>query len=357
MLPGPRDESRASRIVSKSRTRVGRVARVESRRVAEVQVQSPEPEAHSPESGVLESLTAIREDIGECVRCKLCTLGRKQIVFGVGNPNADLMFVGEAPGRDEDTQGIPFVGRAGQKLTQIIEAIGLKREDVYIANVIKCRPQKPQSRADEVERASRFLFVSRHDSSRRSRRARHVRGPKSISSRTSRSAAARRVFEYRARSCATFHPAFSSQSEMPARGVGGHEEGPRALRGEDVVDRCGGLRRRSRPFLDVLTYQVPDGLAPPPRGARVVVPLGKRVVTGIVVDSAAALDAVQPAADKIKHLLDVLDDDAFLPGPVVDLALWVADYYACGAGDALAARPSTRAHKTIRVAMLTARTR
>src|SRR5688500_9979960 len=78
-------------------------------------------------------LAAIREDIGDCVRCKLCTLGRKQIVFGVGNPNADLMFVGEAPGRDEDIQGIPFVGRAGQKLTQIIEAIGLTRDDVYIA--------------------------------------------------------------------------------------------------------------------------------------------------------------------------------------------------------------------------------
>ena len=71
-------------------------------------------------------LAAIREDIGDCTRCKLCSLGRKQIVFGVGNPNADLMFVGEAPGRDEDIQGIPFVGRAGQKLTQIIEAIGLE---------------------------------------------------------------------------------------------------------------------------------------------------------------------------------------------------------------------------------------
>ena len=98
------------------------------------------------------SLAAIREDIGDCTRCKLCGLGRKQIVFGVGNPNADLMFVGEAPGRDEDIQGIPFVGRAGQKLTQIIEAIGLKRDDVYIANVIKCRP--PENRnpePDEVE--------------------------------------------------------------------------------------------------------------------------------------------------------------------------------------------------------------
>ncbi len=104
-------------------------------------------------------LTEIREDIGDCIRCKLCTLGRRQIVFGVGNPQADLMFVGEAPGRDEDIQGIPFVGRAGQKLTQIIEAIGLARDDVYIANVIKCRP--PENRnpePDEVDACEQFLF-------------------------------------------------------------------------------------------------------------------------------------------------------------------------------------------------------
>jgi DNA polymerase len=87
-------------------------------------------------------LQLIKEEIGpDCSRCKLHTLGRTQVVFGVGNPNADLMFVGEAPGADEDMQGEPFVGRAGQLLTKIIEAIGLKREDVYIANVIKCRPR------------------------------------------------------------------------------------------------------------------------------------------------------------------------------------------------------------------------
>ena len=101
----------------------------------------------------------IRADIGDCTRCKLHTLGRTQIVFGVGNPDADLMFVGEAPGADEDEQGIPFVGRAGQLLTKIIEAIDLKRDDVYIANVIKCRP--PQNRnpePDEVETCEPFLF-------------------------------------------------------------------------------------------------------------------------------------------------------------------------------------------------------
>ena len=118
----------------------------------------PIAEAERPTAPV-STLAAIREDIGECIRCKLCGLGRKQIVFGVGNPNADLMFVGEAPGRDEDIQGIPFVGRAGQKLTQIIEAIGLTRDDVYIANVIKCRP--PENRnpePDEVESCEPFLF-------------------------------------------------------------------------------------------------------------------------------------------------------------------------------------------------------
>jgi DNA polymerase len=107
-----------------------------------------------------DSLAAIRADIGDdCRRCKLHTLGRKQIVFGVGNPNADLMFVGEAPGADEDQQGFPFVGRAGQLLTKIIEAIDLKRDDVYIANVIKCRP--PENRnpePDEVETCEPFLF-------------------------------------------------------------------------------------------------------------------------------------------------------------------------------------------------------
>ena len=105
-------------------------------------------------------LTMLKEEIGPaCSRCKLHTLGRKQIVFGVGNPHADLMFVGEAPGADEDEQGEPFVGRAGQLLTKIIEAIGLKREDVYIANVIKCRPPGNRNpEPDEVEQCQPFLF-------------------------------------------------------------------------------------------------------------------------------------------------------------------------------------------------------
>jgi DNA polymerase len=105
------------------------------------------------------ALVAVRTEIGDCTRCKLHAQGRKQIVFGVGNPDADLMFVGEAPGGDEDIQGIPFVGRAGQLLTKIIEAIDLKREEVYIANVIKCRPPGNRNpEPDEVATCEPFLF-------------------------------------------------------------------------------------------------------------------------------------------------------------------------------------------------------
>lgn len=105
------------------------------------------------------AMAAIREDLGDCTRCRLHKQGRKQIVFGVGNPHADIMFVGEAPGADEDEQGIPFVGRAGQLLTNMIKAMGLNREDVYIANVIKCRP--PGNRTperEECETCSPFLL-------------------------------------------------------------------------------------------------------------------------------------------------------------------------------------------------------
>jgi DNA polymerase len=105
------------------------------------------------------ALKLIREDLGDCTRCKLHKQGRKQIVFGVGNPRAELMFVGEGPGADEDTQGEPFVGRAGQLLNNMIKAMGIRREDVYIANVVKCRP--PGNRTperDETETCSPFLM-------------------------------------------------------------------------------------------------------------------------------------------------------------------------------------------------------
>jgi DNA polymerase len=107
-----------------------------------------------------DALQALQAAIGPaCTRCKLCTLGRSTVVFGSGSPKARLMFVGEAPGEDEDRHGQPFVGRAGQLLTRIIEAIGMTREQVYIANVIKCRP--PDNRnpePDEVTACSPFLF-------------------------------------------------------------------------------------------------------------------------------------------------------------------------------------------------------
>ena len=115
-----------------------------------------------PEYGVGDPATAlrlIREDLGDCTRCKLHQQGRKQIVFGVGNPHAELMFVGEGPGADEDAQGEPFVGRAGQLLNNMIKAMGLRREDVYIANIVKCRPPgNRQPERDEAETCSPFLM-------------------------------------------------------------------------------------------------------------------------------------------------------------------------------------------------------
>ncbi len=105
-----------------------------------------------------DSLLKIRSDLGECTRCKLHTT-RNKIVFGDGNPQAELVFVGEGPGRDEDAQGLPFVGRAGKLLTQMIEAMGLQRKDVYICNVVKCRP--PENRLpepDEIKTCSPFLM-------------------------------------------------------------------------------------------------------------------------------------------------------------------------------------------------------
>jgi len=118
---------------------------------------APKPESKT--SDPAEALRLIREDLGDCTRCRLHQQGRKQIVFGVGNPRAELMFIGEAPGADEDQQGEPFVGRAGQLLNNMIKAMGIRRADVYIANIIKCRP--PGNRTperDECETCSPFLM-------------------------------------------------------------------------------------------------------------------------------------------------------------------------------------------------------
>jgi uracil-DNA glycosylase family 4 len=130
--------------------------------------QSSERGHHPADSGApvrvfgsaSEALAAVRTDIGDdCSRCKLHAQGRRQVVFGVGNPEADLMFVGEAPGADEDVQGIPFVGRAGQLLTKMIQAINLERDQVYIANVIKCRPPGNRNpEPDEIAMCEPFLF-------------------------------------------------------------------------------------------------------------------------------------------------------------------------------------------------------
>jgi uracil-DNA glycosylase family 4 len=135
-------------------------------RAAEVD-SAPAAQDHAPTDsipvrvfgGAAEALMGVRTELGECTRCKLHAQGRTQIVFGVGNPEAELMFVGEAPGADEDAKGIPFVGRAGQLLTKIIEAIGLSRDAVYIANVIKCRPPGNRNpEPDEVATCEPFLF-------------------------------------------------------------------------------------------------------------------------------------------------------------------------------------------------------
>lgn len=105
-----------------------------------------------------ETLEQVREDLGDCHRCRLAA-GRKTIVFGQGDPHAELVFIGEGPGADEDEQGLPFVGRAGQLLNRMIQLVGMKREDAYICNVVKCRP--PGNRTpepDEVDACSPFLF-------------------------------------------------------------------------------------------------------------------------------------------------------------------------------------------------------
>lgn len=118
----------------------------------------PAPAAPGPAQDPERGLRLLRDELGDCTRCKLHS-GRTNIVFGVGDPAAGLMFVGEGPGADEDRLGEPFVGRAGKKLDEMIAAIGLSREQVYIANVVKCRPPKNRDpERDEIETCSPFLF-------------------------------------------------------------------------------------------------------------------------------------------------------------------------------------------------------
>jgi DNA polymerase len=149
------------RETSTSEAQQGQIERTQSIAVAFANeenlpaTQGFEPQITDPSS----ALRLIREDIGDCTRCRLHKQGRKQIVFGVGNPRAERMFIGEAPGADEDEKGEPFVGRAGQLLNNMIKAMGLSREAIYIANIIKCRP--PGNRTperDECETCSPFLM-------------------------------------------------------------------------------------------------------------------------------------------------------------------------------------------------------
>lgn len=147
---------------------VSELERVESRSTPAANGAVPrtpaatEPPTASPPSAAdrgcgSPALLAVRTEVGECARCKLGA-GRTRLVFGVGNPAAELMFVGEGPGADEDAQGEPFVGRAGQLLTRMIEAMGYRRDEVYIANVVKCRP--PGNRdpePDEIAACEPFL--------------------------------------------------------------------------------------------------------------------------------------------------------------------------------------------------------
>ncbi len=136
-------------------------ARAEPARSTPFKVPSGAPASVAPLPGVVAgerpTLDQIRRELGDCQRCKLCS-GRKNIVFGTGNPRAELCFVGEGPGENEDLQGVPFVGAAGQLLTKMIEAMGYSRDDVYICNVVKCRPPGNRNpEPDEVEACEPFL--------------------------------------------------------------------------------------------------------------------------------------------------------------------------------------------------------
>ena len=113
---------------------------------------APVPESRVAAAQKSDALVAIQTEIGDCTRCPLAYAGRRKIVFGDGDPNARLMFVGEGPGADEDASGVPFVGKAGQLLNNMIQAMGLKREEVYIAKIVKCRP--PANRVPEPAEAN-----------------------------------------------------------------------------------------------------------------------------------------------------------------------------------------------------------
>ena len=192
-----------------------------------------------------QSLEEIREEIGDCRRCKLWEK-RHSIVFGVGNPEADLMFVGEAPGADEDAQGIPFVGRAGKLLTKIIEAMGMTREQVYIANILKCRP--PGNRdpePDEVETCEGFLFQQIQAVQPRIIVAlgRHA-AQLLLQNEDSHFQAPGRILSVSKQSPDTHLSSFlsASQSFVQASGMGGYEGRSGTLEGTGIGQGAGGNR-------------------------------------------------------------------------------------------------------------------
>jgi uracil-DNA glycosylase len=171
--------------------------------------------------GTEEPLEAILAAIGDCRRCKLAP-GRTNIVFGAGNPRAELMFVGEAPGADEDEQGLPFVGRAGQLLTKIIEAIELDRKDVFICNILKCRPpgnRNPET--DEIAACEQFLFRQIASVKPRVICALGAFGAQTLLRTTEAIGKLRgRLIDYRgAKLMATFHPAYLLRNPNEKRKV------------------------------------------------------------------------------------------------------------------------------------------
>jgi len=215
-----------------SRDRAWRTRRVDKEAMvaADSSVGEPQPvgepltaEPSLPDASVdpTERLAQLREDLGECTRCPLHST-RTRLVYGVGNPSADLMFVGEAPGRDEDQQGIPFVGRAGQLLTKIIEAIDLRRDDVYITNVIKCRPPSNRNpEPDEIQTCQPFLFAQIDAIQPKVIVALGAFAVRTLlQSEDAISRLRGRVFDYRgAKLVPTFHPAYLLRSPDKKRDV------------------------------------------------------------------------------------------------------------------------------------------
>jgi uracil-DNA glycosylase len=168
-----------------------------------------------------ESLDTIRAGLKDCRRCKLWP-GRKNIVFGSGNPHAELMFVGEAPGADEDEQGLPFVGRAGQLLTKIIESMDVRREDVFICNILKCRPPGNRNpEIDEIAACEQFLFRQIAAVKPKIICAVGAYGAQTLLRTTETIGRLRgRLLDYRgAKLVATYHPAYLLRNPMEKRKV------------------------------------------------------------------------------------------------------------------------------------------